>query len=118
MDRRGGEQRRQEVVGHDAGVEGLGDGRDLLHVGQTAGQADVRADVLRAATDEQLAELPDGVHTLAVADGAGDAPGDLALALDAVYLDGIFNEERIEARQCGADGHSLQGRELAVNSRG
>ena len=82
MDRCGGQQRRQEVVGHNGGVERLRNRGDLRHVRQATGEADIRAHELRPTRGQQFAELPDRVQAFAVREGCVDPLGDLCLRLD------------------------------------
>src|SRR5207253_2651825 len=104
----------QEVVGNDGGVETLSDRRDFLRLTESAGQANIRSHVLAAAGYQHLTELPDRVHPLPVRDRRRDATGDLGLRDDAVNLNRIFDEQRIELRYCLNHRQRLEWGELAM----
>ena len=100
---------------HDGAVVGFGDGRDLLAVGQAAGEGHVRPHVLRAAVGQELLEFPDGVQAFPVPDGYADPPGDFALGHDTVDLDGVLDEIEVEFGQRVGQGHGGQRGQLAVD---
>ena len=100
MNRRGRDQRAKEIVGHHSAVITLGDGSNLLAVGDATCEADIGSHVLWAATLEQFAELPDRRQSLAIADGHLGTPRQVGLSLNRVDLDRVFEEIEIEWSQC------------------
>src|SRR5215204_5137122 len=109
-----GQDRPEEVVRHQPGMERLGDGRDLLDVRDAAGQPEVRPDVLGAAGHQQLAELPDRVHPLAVGQCAVDPLRDLGLRLDRVDLDRVLDQQRSKLFEGVTERDRLEWRQFPV----
>ena len=100
---------------NDFDVAGFGHGCDLLGSGQAAAQADIRPDVGRGLSIEELLVLEDAGKALAGGDG------DIALGLDfahdrrAVGQHGVFVEVRVKLFKAAAEPNRLGGIHLAVD---
>ena len=90
-----------------ANVVGLGNGRDLLGVGQATDHADVGPDEPAPTCSQKFIELPDGVQAFARRDWHRDASLQVTHALDAVGHQRVFQKVRPVLRQFQCEARSV-----------